>query len=232
MKTKAAFHLRWSGTMLALSLWTALPLLGQAATQTNKAPARSTAPTGLNYESFKLVNDRNIFDSNRSGGRVGNSDGRSRIVNRTRVESFNLVGTLLTEGKTMAFFDGTDSSYRKALSSGSRISSFQVVEIQAAGVRLSEGTNMIDLKVGAGFEREQRGPWKTIGAGTKYVGSTSSRNSEETTSADSSSGSSEGEPAPESTNDDTGSTASASAAGSSMEVNDVLRKLMEKRDKE
>lgn len=231
MKTKAAFDLRWSSTLLALSLLTVLPLLGQAATQTNKAPARSTASTGINYESFRLVNDRNIFNGNRAGVSLGRSDSRTRRPT-TRLDSFNLVGTLLTEGKAMAFFDGTDSSYRKALSSGSRISSFQVIDIQAAGVRLAEGTNMIDLKVGAGFQRELRGPWKTIGAGTPYVGDTSSRNSEETTSVDSGSGSSESEPAPETTNDDTGSTASASAAGGALEVNDVLRKLMEKRDKE
>lgn len=231
MKTKAAFPLRWSGTMLALSLLTALPLPGQAATQTNKAPARSTAPTGLNYESFRLVNDRNIFNGNRSGStiRITDRNGRPRTQ---RLDSFNLVGTLLTEGKAMAFFDGTDSSYRKALTSGSRISSFEVVEIKAAGVRLAEGTNTIDLKVGAGFQREQRGPWKTIGAGTPYVSATSSRNSEETTSVDSGAASSESDEAPETTNDDTGSSVSASAAGGAMEVNDVLRKLMEKRDKE
>jgi hypothetical protein len=233
MKTHLHLNLRpRTGTLLLLSLM-ALTGVSVAVAQTNTTAARAPrteASTSLSYESFRLVNDRNIFDGNRSGQRVRSSRTTSR-QRPAQVESFNLVGTLVADGKSTAFFDGTDSSYRKALKAGSRISAFQVVDIQPAGVRLAEGTNMIDLKVGAGFAREDRGPWKTTGVGTKYVSSTSGRNSNAATRNDSASGSNEGATDGGNTSDAEPSE-SAPTGNSSMEANDILKKLMEKRERE
>jgi hypothetical protein len=222
-----------TGTTLLLLSLLAVTGASVAVAQTNTTAARATrteASTSLSYDSFRLVNERNIFDGNRSGQRVRSSRSTSR-QRSAQVESFNLVGTLVADGKSTAFFDGTDSSFRKALTAGSRISAFQVVDIQPAGVRLAEGTNTIDLKVGAGFAREDRGPWKTTGVGTKYVASTSGRNSNEALRNDSAADSNEDATDGGSTSDAEPSE-SASTGSGSMEANDVLKKLMEKRERE
>jgi hypothetical protein len=235
-----------TGTALTLLVLTAMSAsVASAQTNTNAArTTRSEASAPLRYESFQLVNERNIFDANRagSGARLGSSrsNSRSRSV---QMESFNLVGTLVNDGKATAFFDGTDSSFRKAIAAGSRISAFQLVEVHPAGVRLAEGTNLIDLKVGAGFTREDRGPWRTTGVGTKYASSTSggrinsSSSSERSSRRESDDNRSEdgsnqetrdAEPAAEPASD----SEPVAASGSPMEMNDVLRKMMEKREKE
>jgi hypothetical protein len=233
MKSHLHLNLRpRTGTLLLLLSLVPLTGVSVAVAQTNITAARAPrteASTSLSYDSFRLVNDRNIFDGNRSGQRVRSSRTNSR--RSAQVESFNLVGTLVADGKSTAFFDGTDSSFRKALKAGSRISAFQVVDIQPAGVRLAEGTNMIDLKVGAGFAREDRGPWKTTGVGTKYVSSTSGRNSNEAPRNDSADGSNEGATDGGNTSDAEPSE-SAPTGNSSMEANDILKQLMEKRERE
>jgi hypothetical protein len=230
-------------TLLVLTAMSASVAIAQSNTNAARA-TRSETSASLRYESFQLVNERNIFDANRagSGARLGSSrsNSRSRSV---PMESFNLVGTLVNDGKATAFFDGTDSSFRKAIVAGSRISAFQVIEVHPAGVRLSEGTNLIDLKVGAGFTREDRGPWKTTGVGTKYASSTSggrisasgasersSRRETDSTRSDDASNREmdDAEPAAEPTSDSD----PVAASSSPMEMNDVLRKMMEKREKE
>ena len=53
--------------------------------------------TALDFPAFKILADRNIFNGNRSGQRMVST--RSSSQQRSvRVESFSLVGTLLTEG--------------------------------------------------------------------------------------------------------------------------------------
>lgn len=196
---------------------------------TNSAPKAASAAAPLTFDSFQPITDRNIFNGNRSGQRVRSTRSSSQ-QRSTHVDSFTLVGTLVSEGGTTAFFDGSESSFRKALKPGSRIAAFELVTVQPAGVRLTEGTNVIDLKVGAGFRREERGPWKSTGSATRYVGDTSAASLPE--------------PAPVTvateaatpeitvTEDATTPSPAPAAAEPEVEMNDVLKKLMEKRAKE
>jgi len=196
---------------------------------TNSAPSTAATSAPLSYDSFRLITDRNIFNGNRSGQRVRSSRSSSQ-QRSTRVDSFALVGTLVADGGVTAFFDGTESSFRKALKPGARIASFELVSVQPAGVRLTEGTNVIDLKVGAGFRREDRGPWKSTGSATKYVGDTSAASAAQSSSPVATS---EAAAAEEPTMDEpTETTAAPAAVDSGVEMNDVLKKLMEKRAKE
>ena len=123
-----------------------------------KQPENKPAPATsgkMDFSSFKSVADRNIFNGNRSGQRMTAT--RSSTQQRSvRVESFSLVGTLLSEDKEpVAFFDGTSSEFRQALKAGGRIAGFTVKEILHAGVRLTEGTNILEVLVGTGMRRDR-----------------------------------------------------------------------------
>jgi hypothetical protein len=214
--------------MLALAALTAsVSHGGTDGNATNSAPKAAMAPAPLTYDSFRLITERNIFNGNRSGQRVRSTRSSSQ-QRSTRVDSFTLVGTLVTDSSVTAFFDGTESSFHKALKPGARIASFELASVQPAGVRLTEGTNMIDLKVGAGFRREERGPWKTTGSASKYVGDTSAASAPEPTQAVASP---EASVSPGATTNDEPAAAPATP-DSDVEMNDVLKKLMEKRAKE
>ena len=214
-------------------------------------PERKPAPTSgkLDYSSFKIVSDRNIFNGNRSGQRMTTTRSSTKQIS-VRVESFSLVGTLLSEDKApVAFFDGTSSEFRKTLKAGGIIAGFTVKEILHAGVRLAEGTNMLDIFVGTGMRREDEGLWKSSTTVATYASSSSSV----------SSGSSGGGTSNESRSGNNGRSFSRNGNGNSRngsssgrgngggssaesnpssdspptaEVNDVLKKLMEKREKE
>src|SRR5205085_7839701 len=95
--------------------------------------AQSTNPPGrLDFQAFKILTERNIFDPNRSS----DSGPRSEPRKAARVESFALVGTLSYEKGNFAFFDGSGSAYRKALKTGDTIAGYKIAEITAAGVKL------------------------------------------------------------------------------------------------
>ncbi len=69
-------------------------------------------------------------------------------------------GTMSYEKGTFAFFDGTSSDYKKALKLTDSIAGYKVTNITPNAVKLTSGTNEIDLSVGAQLRREEDGPWR------------------------------------------------------------------------
>jgi hypothetical protein len=144
---------------------TALPRAGLALAVTVlslfslAAPGQSTnAPRRLDYSDFKLIPDRNIFNTRRYARSAGASERRdSRRV--SRVEAFTLVGTMNYEKGPLAFFDSSRSDYRKAAQPGDSIGEFKVTDIDLNQVRLVAGTNNIELAVGKQMRREDEGNW-------------------------------------------------------------------------
>jgi hypothetical protein len=113
------------------------------------------------------------------------------------------------EKGTFAFFDGTSSEYKKALKLADAIAGYKVTNIAPNGVKLVSGTNQLDLSVGAQLRREEDGPWLLSGQSTSYAAT----------------------PASTSTNAAaTTSTGSDTASGSA--ESDIIKRLMQKREKE
>src|SRR5215510_7712669 len=98
-----------------------------AAQQTNSTNSVSSnpSPSRLDYSSFKIVTDRNIFNANRSG-RVARSREQQRQV---KVDTLALVGTLSYEKGTFAFFDGSSSQFRKTAKVADSVAGFKVTAI-------------------------------------------------------------------------------------------------------
>jgi len=172
-------------------------------------------PGPEDYAKFSaFITDRNIFDPGRQPHSYSSSY-RPRPRIRTRpneAPDITLVGTMSYEKGRFAFFNGNDSDLKKALPVAGKIAGFTVTEISAKGVTL-ESTNQsqpLELQIGDGL-RQENGQWKFAVAGELPAAASST----ETTT--SSSGSENSTPA---------TPASASAP------NDVLKRLMELREKE
>jgi len=218
-------------------------------TASTSEPEHKPAPTSgkLDYSSFQIISDRNIFNGSRSGQRLTST--RSSTQQRSvRVESFSLVGTLLSEEKApVAFFDGTSSELRKPLKAGGNIAGFTVKEILHAGVRMSQGTNTFDLPVGSGMRREDEGLWKFSTTGGNYASAASIRSSVSSTSEEDHSSNSNGRYSSREngsrdrsdrsysrrgSNGETPATSSGSPSSTPTDAAEILKRLMEKREKE
>jgi hypothetical protein len=139
---------RWlGGGMIALMLATG----DRVVAQPTNTPAR------LDYSSFKLITDRNIFNPNRSA-RLPRTEGRE-TRSEVRAESFALVGTMSYEKGLFAFFDGASSDYRKVLKTQDAIAGYKVMDIAPNQVKLASGTNEVNLPVGMQMRRKEEGGW-------------------------------------------------------------------------
>lgn len=189
-----------------LGLGWGLPLLVALSLAAAEAPSSETpAASTRDYSSFRVIAERNIFNASRSGRSGGGPREQRRPV---QVDTLSLVGTLIYAKGPVAFFDGSGSSFRGAHRADDKVAGLRITQIQPNSVKLEMGTNLVELKVGMQLRREDQGEWRIASGGE--------RSSAPGTSSSSSSSAS-------------GSAASASPSG---EVNEVLRRLMEQRQKE
>jgi hypothetical protein len=115
--------------------------------------AQSGGPTNTHdFSAFKIISERNIFDPNR----------RPRIAASPAakiVDSFSLAGTMIFGKSYYSVFDGTSSDYRKVLERGGAIAGHTVTHIGLDSVKLSSGTNLLEVKVGMQMRRNEDGQW-------------------------------------------------------------------------
>jgi hypothetical protein len=178
---------------------------GSASDSSQGSGGTNNGPITVDYSSFKVVVDKNIFDPNRQPQRG------PRTVQRVpnRVDSLTLVGTMTYEKGTFAFFDGTSAEYKKALKLADAIAGYKVTNIAPTGVKLASGTNVMDLIVGAQLRREEDGPWQLSSQSSSYAATPASTSTNATPST---------------------STGSDPASGSA--ESDIIKRLMQKREKE
>lgn len=201
-------------------VWPLLLAAGMLTATVFAASAQQTnASSRIDYSSFKLITDRNIFDPNR---RPHNSTyvPRSEPKPSRTSEIFSLVGVMSYEKGTFAVFDGTSSEYRQILQLNQSIAGYLVTNIEPDQVTLVAGTNQVELPVGTQMRRTEDGGWM-VSANTGPISASSDRGYASRSSSyhnDSSS--------------TTTSTATAAPAGDSAAANDILQKMMQRREQE
>lgn len=138
-----------------------------------------------------------------------NRSGRREISNNAgrrrvaRIETFTLVGTLSYEKGDFAFFDGSGADFRKVLELDGTIAGFTVVEVLPHGVVLASKEKQFELALGGQMRRTDGGEWTQAAVA-------------------------EAEPvAPSSSSAENGASDAPSGP-----VSDVLKRLMEQREKE
>jgi hypothetical protein len=162
---------------------------------------------GTDYSAFRVIADRNIFDPNRYP-RTSTTYHRSRPrpVSRS-APAFTLVGTMDYQKGMFAFFDGNDSDYRKVLERNGVVAGYTVTEITLQGVKLASKGKEFEMKIGSQLQRNSEGRWEF----------------------------SDQSESPASTDDMKNATPAETPGVSidpSLEANDVLKKLMQKRAQE
>ena len=219
---KQAGPRRYSFGIATLSLMVSLASFSALADPTNSAPTTNSASRKLDESSFRIITERNIFNANRSGGTVRSTSSRRA----PRVESFALVGTMAYEKGAFAFFEGTSSDFTKALKPNGIIAGHKIMDILANGVKLEMDGQIIELAVGTGLRREDQGAWK-VSDSVSTAGNLSGRSSGESNGREGRGRRDENNAAEHS------STAnSAASPAASADQSEVLKRLMERREKE
>jgi hypothetical protein len=151
-----------------------LPDAGRTAAAPGSAPeTRAGSAGGHDYSAFKIIADRNIFDTNRRAR--GRDTGEA--PKPKRVDTISLVGTLTSEKGTYAFFDGSSSEFRKVLEPGKRIATFELESVGGNEITLKSGTNTLHLTIGAQLRREEEGDWVVSGGSSSGATSNASPSS-------------------------------------------------------
>ena len=174
------------------------------------AHAQSTddsSPT-IDFRSFEVIVQRNIFDPNR----YPHTSNYHRRETYRGVPTFSLAGTMSYRKGMFAFFNGTSDVYQKALQSGGKIAGYTVTKITFEGAQIEADGKTINLKVGDAMRQAGNG-WELSIAGQW---------TDESSTADSGS-----------LGTNAAATGSATPAPTiSGDQSDVLKRLMEKRAQE
>ena len=157
------------------------------------------------YESFRLVRTRNIFDPNRVAVRT--EAPRERGPSSTsRSRSLSLTGTMVTDGKILAFFGGSRGD-GKVLTVGEKISDFTIKSITPVQVELDKEGKLTTLAVGRQLAVDPNG----VGEESVTV---------------------EGPATPEAAPPAKTESAPAPAPAGSGDKNEILRRMMERRQQQ
>jgi hypothetical protein len=134
--------------------------LASAADETNTIQGSSRT----DYLSFRIISERNIFNPNRTGRSSGRNYTRREPDRRVRSERFALLGTMSYEKGRFAFFDGSNSEFRKVLKPEDSIAGFKIVDVVPTCVKL-ETTNgqTLELCVGMQMRKREQEDWQLAG---------------------------------------------------------------------
>lgn len=181
------------------------PSVPGATNQTVPGPVR--AP---DYAQFRVIVERNIFAARRSGRVTGRGTAGRQTSAPRRTEYFVLVGTLEYGQKKVAFFDGSDPGYRKAVREGETLAGFRLDSVGYKSVRLEASNNVVELQVGWSMRKNAADEWEL----SREIADAGGRREVISTASGGSVGV---------------NTQSAQASGA---ASDVLRRLMERREQE
>ena len=180
--------------------------LGENTTKEAGATAVKGNLAGLkpSFDSFKLIYERNIFNQNRRPARTFREN--PEPVKVVKTDRITLVGTVVTETNAVAFFDGSEFSLKGVVKLGQTIGGLKVETIVPGTITLSTGTNIFTLSMQSQIQRQDAGPWALVASAETYEKKdTLTKSGQESSSSNSS-----------------------SDAG----ADEVLKRLMQKRDQE
>ena len=129
---------------------------------TSRSSSNGSATNLSGFAAFNLISERNIFNPNR-GPRSSENAGDAPPPKVVKVESFSLVGTLIHQKGMIAFFDGSDSSFRKAVKASDTIAGCKVTAVAPDAVWFELAGKEVEMKVGTQMRRQDEGEWKLSG---------------------------------------------------------------------
>jgi hypothetical protein len=137
----------------------AAPASGKSAapanTRTNTRGASPSAASADALANFQIITDRNIFNANRRPGVTVGREGPPPV----KTDEIRLYGVTEDDKGPRAFFDGSDSSYRKSLHVGESVDKFKVTKIEPKVVELERDGKTIAVNVGQALKRPEGADW-------------------------------------------------------------------------
>jgi hypothetical protein len=160
---------------LVLLVSLAAPAAALGIDSTNSAGGASSR---MDYVSFRVISERNIFNPRRSGRSTTRTTTRTEPERRVRMERFALLGTMSYEKGRYAFFDGSGSDFRKVAKPDDLIAGFKITEVAPTCVKL-EMTNgqVIELCVGMQMKKREDEDWQLAGKADSAEGTNRSTSS-------------------------------------------------------
>jgi hypothetical protein len=116
------------------------------------------------YEHFKLLRTRNIFDPDRRPAPT-RSEAPSPSA-ESRSAGVALTGTMVTEGRALAFFGSARAEYNKVATTRDVIADFTVTKISPGLVELEKGGKPVMITVGQSLPIEGAEPFNAANAPT------------------------------------------------------------------
>ena len=125
--------------------------------RSSSSPLAATPATAAaaQFEPYRLIVDRNIFNPNRTG-RTRSTD----EVAAPKVDQIALVGTMESEQGRVAFFDSADPAHQKIVRVGEELAGYTVKEISPQGVQLAKGEATTALRVNQQLRRVAGSDWR------------------------------------------------------------------------
>ncbi len=189
-------------TLLIASLMFGLADGVFAAEATNAVAAG--ASSRMDYVSFRVVAERNIFNPHRSKRSGDRPPPRTEPEKRVVMDRFALLGTMSYEKGRYAFFDGSSADLRKVAKPEDSIAGFKIAEVAPTCVKLQlTNGQLLELCVGMQMKRSEGTDWELAGKAEGSSGSSSSSG-----------------------------TGGSSSGSSTPEPDDVLKRLLQKREQE
>jgi hypothetical protein len=185
------------------------------------AAATNDVPEATGFAAFKIIAERNIFDPNRQQPGVKRSD--EETPKPVRIDFITLVGSMSYEKGDFAFFDGTQSEYRKSVKLGDSIAGYKLAHVGHDKVTLENDGKNLEMPVGGQLKRLDEGEWKLSDQAESYTSAASA----------SSSTSGRGERKDRNSASEKSSATTSPAKSSSDEgPSDALKRLLERRKQE
>lgn len=209
------------GLLLA---WLGANWLAAADKAPARAPASAPAPAPVkSFEDFKILYERNVFNPNRRPQRAGTVE----YVKPKKVEGFSLVGTMIYEQGSYAFFNGSEAKYRTAVTVSNSLAGLKLIDITPNSVKFNSASNILELTMDKQLKREDEGEWQLVtGAGSWDAPAASSSDRDRSSERDRSSSRDRSERASSVSGGATG------RSGGSASAEEVLKRLMQRREQE
>ena len=129
-----------------------------------------------NFDDFKLIWDRNIFNSERRPIQAASVRVVREPEKREPAESFRLLGVMINGNNTSVFFNGSSSNYSKVLSPGDSIAGFKITTAQTDMILLEGNQKKIKLSIGSGMTRDPSGVWEIASGPIQTLNATGNSN--------------------------------------------------------
>ena len=118
-------------------------LLGLAATMSAAETTNVVVVSRGDFVAFKVVAERNIFNPHRSKRSGDRPPPRTEPEKRVKMDRFALLGTMSYEKGRYAFFDGSSSDFRKVARPEDSIAGFKITEVAPTCVKLMLTNGML-----------------------------------------------------------------------------------------